>query len=243
MSELHIFYRISDKGENKERLSIINNKNCLENFIKEFPVENIEIIADNVNEDTIKWLETYNFKSIKRTTLGNSGSFWFSYLQAMKLPINDFVYFVENDYIHKPNSMNILLEGLDIADYVTLYDHPDKYVDGINPAVKNSGEKSKVFLTHSSHWKITNSTTMTFASKISILQKDSFIFRLFTVGCIKKGRPFLKIFQERLFPADYRIFTILTKIKTRKLICPLPGLSTHGENKYLAPLTSWQNYI
>jgi len=243
MSNLHIYYRISDKGENKSRLSIINNKNCLENFLKEFSAEHIEIIADYVNDETIKWLETYNFKSIQRTNLGNSGSFWFSYQLAINLPKDDYVYFVENDYIHKPNSMTLLLEGLDIADYVTLYDHPDKYEDGINPEVKNCGEKSKVFLTHSSHWKITNSTTMTFASKISILKKDRFIFRLFTIGVVKKGLPFLRKFQERKFPADYRIFSILIKFKSRHLICPIPGFSTHGEKKYLAPLTNWQQYI
>ncbi len=84
---------------------------------------------------------------------------------------------------------------------------------------------------------------MTFSSKVSILKKDSYIFRLFTVGIIKKGRPFLKIFQERRFPADYRIFSILTKFKSRMLICPLPGFSTHGEVNYLSPLVNWEQFI
>ena len=241
--DLHIFYRLSDKGENKDRLSNINNKNCLENFLKEFPAEYIEIIADNVRDDTIIWLESYNFKYIHRTSLGNSGSFWFTLKLAMKLPNDAYVYFVENDYIHRPNSMKVLLEGLQLADYVTLYDHPDKYRDGINPRIKNGGEISKVLLTNSAHWKLTNSTTMTFASKVEVLNKDSFIFKMFTVGIIKKGIPFFKRFQERRFPADYQIFKFLTTIKYRQLISPIPGFATHGEKQYLSPLINWTHFL
>jgi hypothetical protein len=243
MKKLHIFYRLSDKGENKERLEIISNKACLNNFLKEFPEDQILIVADNVKDETMEWLQSYNFKHIHRTSLGNSGSFWFCYKLAMNLDYDDYVYFVENDYIHKPNSMTVLLEGLKIADYVTLYDHPDKYIDGINPKVKNGGEKSKVFLTNASHWKLTNSTTMTFASKVSTIRKDQTIFKLFTVGIIKKGNTFFKKIQERRFPADYRIFSILTRARSRQIICPIPGFSTHGETKYLSPLIDWEKYI
>lgn len=243
MKALHVYYRISDKGENKERLNIVNNKNCLENFLKEFPAECIEIVADNVKDETIKWLESFNFRYIHRTNLGNSSSFWFAYKLAMNLPKDDSVYFVENDYIHRPNSKTVLLEGLEIADYVTLYDHPDKYADGINPKVKNGSEKSRVFLTNSTHWKITNSTTMTFATKVTLLQKDQFFFRLFTVGLIKKGFPFLKFLQEGRGPHDYYLFISICFLKKRLLISSIPGYSTHGENKYLTPLFNWEQYI
>ena len=35
-NNLHIVYRLSDMGENKERLDCINNKSCLENFLQSF---------------------------------------------------------------------------------------------------------------------------------------------------------------------------------------------------------------
>ncbi len=72
MSRLHIYYRLSDKGENKEKCEYINNKNCLENFIKEFPSDQITVIADNVTDETYNWLKTIRFGAIHRTTLGNS---------------------------------------------------------------------------------------------------------------------------------------------------------------------------
>jgi hypothetical protein len=242
MNQLNVFYRISDKGEEKRKLEIINNRSCLKNFMNEFPSDIIEVIADNVEDSTIEWLNTIKFKRVHRTSLGNSGSFWFAFRLALGLSDNQYAYFVENDYIHRPGAMKALLEGLEISDYVTLYDHPDKYLNGINPKVKSNSERSRVFLTDSSHWKITNSTTMTFASKASILRKDRFIFKLFTVGIVKKGFPILERLKERRFPADYRIFTILGS-RSRKIICSIPGFSTHGESEFLSPLIDWKYYL
>jgi hypothetical protein len=243
MNNLTIYYRLSDKGNNKDRLEIINNKSCLLNFIQAFRPEQMVVIADNVTDETMSWLETFSFGEIHRTSLGNSGSFWYSFQLAIKLAPSDFVYFVENDYIHRTDSEKILMEGLKIADYVTLYDHSDKYVDGINPRVKNGGEKTKVFLTASTHWKMTNSTTMTFASKVDILRKDQFFFRFFSVGIIKKGFPVFKILQGSNCPHDYYLFITLGDLKKRKIISPIPGYSTHGEKKYLSPLIDWNLYL
>jgi hypothetical protein len=239
---LNIFYRVSDMNRMTGRLDYITNYNCLENFIHEFPVENITMIADNVKEETYEWLKTYKFKEIHRTSLGNSRSFWFIYKLAMSLPKEEYVYFIENDYIHKVNSMKVLFEGLKLADYVTLYDHPDKYFDGINPKVHNGGEKTKVFLTNSTHWKLTNSTTMTFATRVNLLKRDSFIFKFFTIGILKTRIKIFRHVQERSIPADYRIFSFLIGFKRRKLICPIPGYSTHGEGEFLAPLQDWERF-
>ena len=240
---LHIFYRISDKGESKERMNLINNFNCLKNFLIEFPTSRIEIIADNVNDETFNWLNSFKFKNIHRTSLGNSGSFWFAYQLAIKLPDNNYVYFVENDYIHRPNSLKVLLEGLQLADYVSLYDHPDKYMKRVNPRVKDGAEKSKIYLSENSHWKVTNSTTMTFASRIGTLKHDRNIFKLFTIGIIRNGFPILKMLQYRKIPADYRIFSALSTLQSRKVICPIQGYSTHGETRFLSPLIDWQQFL
>lgn len=242
-NNLHIFYRLSDKGEIKEKMPSVNNKSCLENFLQNFAPASIDLIADNVTDETFTWLKKYNVKKIHRTALGNVGSFWYCFQLAQTLPVNDYVYFVENDYIHKENSFSVLLEGLKLADYVTLYDHPDKYSDGINPLVRNGGEKTKVLLSDSTHWKITNSTTMTFASKVSVLRHDEFFFKLFTVGIVKEGFPLFKKLQKRRVPNDYRIFTLLHKYKKRDLISPIPGYSTHGELEYLSPFSDWENVL
>jgi hypothetical protein len=240
---MHIYYRLSDMGENKNKMSQVNNKNCLNNFIKEFGAENIVLIADNVEDETWDWVNTYSFKEFHRTRLGNAQSFWFAFEEALKLPKNEYVYFVENDYIHKPNAKKALLEGLVISDYVSLYDHPDKYVEGINPQVKNGGELSRIYISDSAHWKSTNSTTMTFAAIVNALQKDKLIFKFFTKGIVKNGFPILKRFQERKIPSDYQIFRFLKRFKRRELISPIPAFSTHAEIEYLAPLHNWNKIL
>jgi hypothetical protein len=158
-----------------------------------------------------------------------AGTFNLALTEALKYKDNEVVYFIENDYIHKPNSQTILLEGIELgADYVSLYDHPDKYIDadkGGNPFIENGGEITKVFLSNSCHWKLTNSTTMTFATKVKKLREDEKIFRKWTTDT---------------YPHDFKIFLELNDIN-RSLITPLPGFSTHGETSWLSPLTNWND--
>lgn len=239
MSGLHVFYRLSDKGEKKQKLASISNQACLENFLTHFPASEVTVVADNVSDETMQWLNGVTGISIVRTALGNSGSFWECYTLATALDDDARVYFVENDYLHRTGSRTALLEGLTIADYVTLYDHPDKYVDGVNPLVKRGGENTVVRLTASCHWKYTNSTTMTFAAKAATLKQDQLIFKNYTVGLIGliAGRrlPGLRRLQPKRVPGDFPLFRALANLKRRKLASPLPSYSTHGETAYIAP--------
>jgi hypothetical protein len=129
-----------------------------------------------------------------------------------------------------------MLEGIQIGDYVSLYDHPDKYLppeQGGNPLVKDGGENTKLLLTRSSHWKVTNSTTMTFATRVQTIQEDQAIWWKYT---------------QKNTPQDFKAFAELcghtflkNKITSpkRKLISCLPSRATHIELKHLAPLTDW----
>ena len=143
---------------------------------------------------------------------------------------DDCVYFLENDYLHKNGSLGVLKEGLlcKESDYVTLYDHPDKYgYVSDNKCIVSGGESTRLLLTSSSHWKITNSTTMTFAAFVGTLRKDKDLFWKWT----KTKHPF-----------DFQIFMALAR-RRRVLISPVPGYSTHGEIKYLSPLADWRKEV
>ena len=177
-----IYYRISDKGNPFGRLNgyenawfqILTRRDCLSNFIKIFGKNELIIVADNVNDDTFKYLQTLNIDNLIRTNLGNIRSFKLILEMAIKeLTDEDIVYFVEDDYIHTGNCKELINEGLEQYHYVSLFDHLDKYIDnGNNPLIKNHGEDTKVIITKTSHWKYTNATTMTFAAKIKILKQD-----------------------------------------------------------------------
>jgi len=241
-------YRISDGFQktidsstsqiiNKNKPNYITKKKCLLNFIKVFSNDFLYIIADNVSDNTYKWLCTIvtDESRIIRTDIGNgAGSFNVALEIALRLDDDNRIYFIEDDYLHDIDSAKLLNEGLDIADYVTLYDHPDKYVNAGetvnncvgNPYIQDNSEITRVYLTKSSHWKITNSTTMTFATSVKTLKRDQEVIKKYTSG---------------EFPHDFHMFQELIKNNRRKLISCIPGRSTHGETAYLTQLVNWES--
>ena len=225
---MKIIYRISDAGYNKVKPDYINNENCLKNFCNVFfnNIWDIQVIADNISEQTQNMICKYIDKSqITYVSVGHgAGTFNLALDEALKGNDDEIVYFVENDYLHKPEADKILIEGFSLGyDYVSLYDHPDKYINGANPFVEDGGEVTRLMLTDSCHWKLTNSTTMTFAAKVKTLKADEAILREFTSGT---------------HPNDFPMFLALRE-KQKGLITPVPGYSTHGETAWLSPLTDW----
>lgn len=225
-NKLKIIYRISDNGYSKIKPSYINNENCLKNFIQVFGNKNLEIIADNCSKETLQMITKYcHPNKINTVSVGHgAGTFNLALDKALEYDDETIIYFVENDYLHKPGSDKILVEGLQIGyNYVSLYDHPDKYINGANPFVEDGGEVTRVMLSDSCHWKITNSTTMTFAAQVRTLKEDESILRKYTSGT---------------YPRDFDMFLVLRE-KEHGLITPIPGYSTHGETAWLSPLYNW----
>lgn len=227
---MKIFYRISDGSYKKERFEHATKKGCLENFLKHFPADEIIIYADNVKDETYDWINTYGLTVVR--TNGGSSAAGFRHVFDAALQIqnnNEIVYFVEDDYLHLPNSHRILIEGLERADYVTLYDCVDKYIPGSlggNPFIDDAAsEETRVFLTKNRHWKLTNSTTMTFASTVGTLREDEMEWRKYTSGT---------------YPHDFKCFIELRQ-KGRTLASPIPSLSTHCEPMWAAPLIDWNS--
>ena len=226
---MKIIYRISDTGYNKVKPDYINNESCLTNAIKVFKDADWSIIADNVSKETSDMIERHKSKDhLSHTEKGNgAATFNLALDEALTYKDDDIVYFIENDYLHKPESQKILEQGFSLgASFVSLYDHPDKYLDpsrGGNPYCGGGGEDTRVYLTDNCHWKITNSTTMTFAAKVSTLKRVELILRKHT---------------SETHPSDFDMFLELRE-QGELLITPLPGYSTHGETKWLSPLTDW----
>lgn len=226
---MKVIYRISDAGYNKVKPDYITNENCLRNAVEVFGKDNFHVIADNVSDTTEQMILKY-VNDIQKVSIGNgAGTFNLALDWALEHDENLLVYFLENDYLHKSNSIDIINEGIELgADYVSLYDHPDKYIPasrGGNPQIEDDGgEYTKLFLSKSCHWKITNSTTMTFASTVKVLKEDETILRKWT----NRGH----------YPDDYKMFLELRE-KNRILVTSVPGYSTHGETAWLSPLTDW----
>ena len=228
---MKIIYRISDAGYSKVKPDYINNEACLKNFCNVFfdYIHDTCIIADNCSSSTLSMIAKYiDPNNIEKVSIGHgAGTFNIALDKALRLDDKEVVYFVENDYLHKQQSPKIIQEGLSLgASFVSLYDHPDKYLEpskGGNPYCEGGAEDTRVYLTDSCHWKITNSTTMTFASTVETLKRTEPTLRKYTVGT---------------HPHDFQMFLGLRE-QNELLVTPLPGYATHGETAWLSPLTDW----
>jgi hypothetical protein len=230
--KLHIVYRISELSVAgaKNKLETATKIQCMTNAVGTFLDAEITILADLVSESFLSEIESV-FPAVTRISCGSGGSsFRHAAHVAMSFDSEDIVYLLEDDYLHLPNAMNVLFDGFFVgADYVTLYDHPDKYVDtknGGNPLVRHGGEVTRLKLGQLSHWKITNSTTMTFATRVQTLKNDWPIF--------------LRYCGDN-YTDDYRLFRHLAKWKRRQLVSSVPGCSTHCETAFLSPFVDWRS--
>jgi len=228
---MKVIYRISDAGYKKEKPDYINNQNCFINALRTFNKADWLIIADNVGDET-KSLITQSNKEIKYVNVGHgAGTFNLALDYALNLPDNEIVYFLENDYLHKPEADKIIEDGFELGfDYITTYDHPDKYLnpfEGGNLLCSGRSEETRLYLGQYCYFKLTNSTTMTFASKVKTLKEDEDILRKWT---------------SETHPHDFNMFTELRQ-KGKRLASSVPGYSTHGETQWLSPLTNWKNEL
>ncbi len=209
------------------------------NFVSVFGTEDLFVIADNCGEDTLKYL-TSRLKS-ERIIKTNYGSGAFSFMHAAKLaaqlPDNTRVYLSEDDWPVTRDAPVIIQEGLDIADMVCPADYPDRYVNAGqvsetgcvgNPLISDKSEETRVYLTQSTHWKISNSACMTFATTAKIVKQDLHVYEKYT---------------HTGYPYDFAMFRELITVKGRKLCSPIPGVATHAETPYLTPLIHWKHVL
>ncbi len=224
-------YRLSDLAQtpvHKPKIPEATKVACLRNFIDVFGKDHLYILADRVHADTIAFLESnlnISKKQIVRTDYGSGGHTFLHAAQMViqsSLPDDVPVYFVEDDYLHQANAFQLMLEGLNSphADYVTLYDHPDKYTHPLQ-------ESTTAYLhtTKTCHWRTVPSTTMTFAT---------------TIGRVREDYEIYKEFCHTGYPYDDAMFRTLSQRSKRVLISCIPGGSTHIELLWLSPFPQVQ---
>ena len=229
---MQVYYRLSDASNAKPKPPYVSKQVCLQNFLETFAVhsDGIHVIADAVTDETYDWLLALLPEGQITRTEFRSGSATFSLATelATRWAPQTPIYLVEDDYLHERAAPEVLLEGLTLgADFVTLYDHPDKYLepaDGGNPECAGGAERTRVYLSKSCHWKETNSTTMTFAT---------------TAGTLTRAFRFMEPFLRGRTPRDFQMFLRLRR-KGFRVVSSIPGFATHGESRWLSPLTDWE---
>ena len=145
-----------------------------------------------------------------------------NYVVEQDYNVDDIIYFLEDDYLHKEGWIDVLLEGFDKigADYYTLYDHPDKYY---LPMYENL--TSKIIATPLSHWRTVPSTTNTYACTMGTLKKHINIHIKYC-DLVEK------------WTKDHDKFTHLWNEGSNLVSC-IPAYSTHVEGNMLSPTINW----
>jgi hypothetical protein len=240
---MQFLYRISNNSYNKEKLEIATKQYCFLNFLDHLYTsdDQLLVIADNVNPALKNFLERALPKGatlMEVNTGSNGASFRLQLELAKAYDDEQIVMLHEDDYLYRPHPQDTanhkhnrraLLEALEKASYVSLYDHPDKYLPaahGGNPFVSADGfEDAKLFMTPSSHWKLTNSTTLTFATRAKVIKEDHAVWLKYVSGD---------------HPYDFNSFLELRGLG-RTIATPIPGLASNTETRWLSPFFPWES--
>ena len=143
----------------------------------------------------------------------------------LDVPDDTIIYFLEDDYLHRPGWCEALLEGFTLeTNYVSLYDHLDKYIDkGYDDLV------SKVMVSENSHWRTVPSTCNTYAARLGTLKADYSVHKHFS-DASPDG-----------ISMDHAKFCHLRDHLGRRLITPMPGYATHCDHLQ-SPTIDWEQY-
>lgn len=193
------FFNLLDTIQGKEvDLHVIMDGDYSANFIRKYADRYI-LHPISAGSDKLSFFSTWQ---IARNTLIDDG---------------DLLYFLENDYLHTHDWVqrvqNLFLScgGLQ---YVSLYDHGDKY---FHPMYRNL--MSRIFVSVDHHWRTTPSTCGSFIIPKKIFEED--------------------FVEHTTIEGDHNKFLFLNSSKGRFVVTPMPGLSTHCLNTVMSPNVDW----
>lgn len=187
---------------------------------------NITVLYDGELAES-HWLRNYPVTIVPFRGGDGDSSVLFQINYILQQPWSDdtIVYSLEDDYLHRPGWPALIREGLGPIthptlsfDYVTLYDHLDKYTwDELYRDLT-----SKLGITKSAHWRTVPSTTNTWAALLWTFRTDRTLFELF------KNQ-------------DNEKFKTLTRLGRTVASC-IPGWSTHVHPSWMSPCFDWGAY-
>lgn len=227
--KIKIFVRHCNSSSNsvgKSRPEWFSREKCWNNLLTTSDKDtDITVMFDGEpNEEHFLYNDTRNYTLVKKQG-GNDGQSFLNlleYVYEQNIDDDTILYFVEDDFYHKPEWTNIMREGFEYmgVDYITLYDHADKYFLPMYESLQ-----SKIIATPSTHWRTTPSTTNTYAMLAKTFKKH---YNIHVEYCdLVKG-----------YTRDHDKFMKLWEIGSNLVSC-MPGYSTHCETEYLSPCIDW----
>jgi hypothetical protein len=163
--------------------------------------------------------EELNYKVIFNNFNSVIKSVFFKFDYAENFSSSDYIYFLEDDYVHTSNALNIMLDGVKTFELISGYDHLDRYTrdDDISFGMES------IFFKNNTHWRTAESTTATFMCTKKMLKE--------ILPYAKKHLANDRNFFRELYTKNIRLFT------------PIPGVSTHVHENFLSPGLDWEKIL
>ena len=222
--KIHIYYRhAASTSPGRFRPSWFSHEACFKNLLKTIQGHsNVTLTVAMDGEDPANFIHKYKDKyTLFQINKNSSIESWRVLLEYVKdQPMNpgDLIYWVENDYLHVDgwvDKVNTLYSSFRGLDYVSLYDHNDKYFLPMYDELV-----SKVLTTEDHHWRTTPSTCGTYVINRETFDKDYDI--------------------QSTHVGDHNTFLWLNEHRQRSVLTPIPGLSTHCMEGLLSPAINWE---
>jgi hypothetical protein len=217
----------------------------LYNAVKDHP-HRITILGDRLSAEMQDFFRQYPV-TLLNEELGNDKSIRRQIEIALDAPEDEWIYFVEDDYLHQPQTF-LWIDDLIInrekymstkrlarqfrfirvrLDNKPLIIHTPDYPDRYKPKYLRF---SLVFLSKYCHWRQVTNTTFTFMMQGKTVRKYKDILLRSSIGA-DDGYLSRKLF------AGLRM--------NGKALClsPIPGVSTHMHDEVMTPLVDWEKII
>ena len=174
-------------------------------------------------DSTGHWIHKYLVKVVPIQGGDGDRSFLalLDYMRKREYPGNTILYCLEDDYPHRPGWATIVREGFSQLtparmkfDYITLYDHRDKYTYEMYKDLT-----AKVAISASVHWRTIPSTTNTWITLGKTFREDFDTFWAYR-------------------NQDHEKFLTLGH-RGRTIGSCIPGYSTHAHLEHLTPHVDW----
>lgn len=224
MRKTHIYYRhAAVNNHNYGRPIWFSYENCFLNLLETIKAYDIELVMALDGPIEGNFISKYTDRfTLLQTNYGSSLLSYralLEYIRSQRMNSTDLIYFLENDYLHVDNwieKVHELYNTFNGLTYVSLYDHNDKYFLPMYDDLV-----SKIIVTPTHHWRTTPSTCGSFIVTRDIFDQDYDVWSS-AIG-------------------DHNTFLHLTDIRSRFVLTPLPGLSTHCMEGLMSPTIDWES--
>jgi hypothetical protein len=146
----------------------------------------------------------------------NIGSLTYQLQYAEKIEQGN-IYFLEDDYLHTHDAIDIIYSGIDKFDLITGYDHYDRYTRTDDVCYN----KESIHYYAEKHWRTCESTTCTWAVSRKLISKIMPIANHFMLN-------------------DRDLFRFLY-LNNIRLYSPITAVSTHVHEPYMSPGIDWKH--